>query len=385
VVLDLATAMVLLVGAGLLGQSLYRLLHVDLGFAPEHLATLSVVAPDATYGKDPQALALSRQLLSRISALPGVQSAGIVSVLPVSFNGNTDWIRFAGRPYSGEHNEVNQRAVSAGYFQTVGATLVQGRSFSEDDDLSKPRVAIINRTLARKYFPGEDPIGKRFGDTDLSPKSMREIVGVVEDIRDGALDAEIWPAEYLPVNQNPSTQYSLVVRTEQSGRSFLPTLASTVHQLDPGIVTLDAADMRTRIEDSPSAYIRRSSAWLVSAFAATALLLGVIGLYGVIAYSVSQRTREIGVRMALGAEPRAVYGLVLQEAGALTAGGVILGVAGSLAATTLMRKLLFGIESWDAITLIAVGVVLGIAAMVASYWPARRAASVNPVDALRAE
>ena len=385
VVAELATAMVLLVGAGLLGQSLYRLLRVAVGFQPDHLVTTEVDAPDASYGKDPQAVALGQEIVRRISILPGVKSAGLVSVLPVNFNGNTDWIRFVGKPYNGEHNEVNQRDVTSAFFTTLGAKLLRGRYFTEADDLSKPHVAIINQTLARKYFPGEDPIGKQFGDIALSPKSIRTVVGMVEDIREGQLDSEIWPAEYLPFNQSHDTYFNLVVRTSQSGLSILPSLSAAIHQFDPGVVVLAGASMEKRIEDSPSAYIRRSSAWLVGAFAAVALILGVVGLYGVIAYSVSQRTREIGVRVALGAERKNVYLLILKEAGWLTIIGIFAGVAASLAVTTLMRKLLFGIASWDVPTLIAVSAVLLIAALLASYIPARRAASLNPVDALRAE
>jgi len=385
VVVELATAMVLLVGAGLLGQSLHRLLHVELGFQADHLATLVVEAPDARYGKDPQAIALGRQIVSRVSSLAGVQAAGTSSVLPVSFNGNTDWIRFVGRPYDGRHNEVNERDVSAGYFEAIGAKIVRGRSFTDDEDESKPRVVIINQALAKKYFGGEDPIGKQMGDTDLSPKSLRQIIGIVDDIREGSLDSEIWPAEYLPFNQSPDTYFCLVVRTSQAEQSTLPALESAIHQIDRGIVTINPVTMSSRIEDSPSAYMHRSSAWLVGGFAVLALVLGVVGLYGVIAYSVSQRTREIGVRMALGAEPNNVYGLILKEAGWLTGIGIFAGVICSLAATTLLGKLLFGIRSWDVPTLMAVAAVLSVAALTASFIPARRAASVNPVDALRAE
>ena len=385
IVVELATAVVLLVGAGLLGQSLYRLLHVDLHFNPEHLATLVVGAPDSTYGKDPQALALARRILTRVSRLPGVTSAGTSTVFPVSFNGNTDWIRFVGRPYNGEHNEVNEREVSAGYFAAIGAKMLRGRYFNENEDDSKPRVVIINRALAKKYFPGEDPIGKQIGDTELAPKSLRQIVGIVDDVREGSLDSEIWPAEYLPFNQNPGTYLCLVVRTSQSEQSTLLAMAATIHDIDRGIVTFDVDSMRGRIGNSTSAYMHRSSAWLVGGFAALALLLGVVGLYGVIAYSVSQRTREIGVRMALGAEPHSVYALILKEAGWLTGIGIFAGLICSLAVTTLMRKLLFGVESWDVPTLIVVAILLAVSALLASFIPARRAASVNPVDALRAE
>src|SRR5579871_494690 len=385
VVVELATAMVLLVGAGLLGQSLYRLLHVDLQFQPDHMATLTLGAPEAKYGKSDQSVALARQVLTRALSLPGVTAAGTTSVFPVNFNGNTDWIRFVGRPYNGQHNEVNEREVSAGYFAAIGAKMLRGRHFDENEDETKPKVVIINQALAKKYFPGEDPIGKVIGDTELTPKSLRQIVGIVDDIREGSLDSEIWPAEYLPFNQNPDTYMSMVVRTSQSEQSTLPALTALIHRIDPSIVTFDVRSMRDRIDNSTSAYMHRSSAWLVGGFAALALLLGIVGLYGVIAYSVGQRTREIGVRMALGAQPGSVYRLILKEAGWLTLAGILAGLVSSLAATTLMRKLLFGIQSWDVPTLVAVAAVLGLSALIASFLPARRAASVNPVDALRAE
>lgn len=221
VVLELATAMVLLVGAALLGQSFYRLLRVNLGFQPDHLAKLQVAALDPRYAKDERAVALARQIVSRIASLPGVTSAGIASVLPVNFNGNTDWIRFLGRPYHGEHNEVNQRDVSSGYFKTLRAPLLRGRYFTDAEDASKPKVVIINQALARKYFSGEDPIGKKFGNNDLSPKSMKEIIGIVSDIKEGPLDSEIWPAVYYPFNQSPDSSYSLVVaRRKPLSRCF---------------------------------------------------------------------------------------------------------------------------------------------------------------------
>jgi macrolide transport system ATP-binding/permease protein len=210
-------------------------------------------------------------------------------------------------------------------------------------------------------------------------------VGIIEDLKEGQLDTATVPALYLPFNQSPGNYFNVVVRMSQAEQSLLPALTATIHRIDLGIVTADGATMSDRINDSPSAYLHRSSAWLVGGFAALALLLGAIGLYGVVAYSVSQRTREIGVRMALGAESGSVYRLILGEAGRLTAVGIVIGLACSVFAATLMRGLLFGVRSWDVPTLAAVGVVLGIAALLASYIPARRAASVNPVEALRAE
>lgn len=385
VVLELATAMILLVGAGLLGKSLYHLLHVHLGIEPDHLATAFIAAPRNRYPSQQQQIALARDVLRRTEALPGVKSAGISTVLPVSFNGNTDWIRVVGHPYNGEHNEVNERDVSSDYFRTLEAKLLRGRYFTDAEDLSKSKVVIINQAFAQKYFPGEDPIGKQIGGITLSPDSLRTIIGIVENIREGSLDSEIWPAEYLPFNQDPDTEFALVVRTSQSAQSLLPAMHVLIHGIDPGIVTLDGIDMRQRIDNSASAYLHRSAAWLVSSFAVIALLLGVIGLYGVVAYSVGQRTREIGIRMALGAQSGSVHWLILREAALLALTGTLIGMAGSFAAATLLRRLLFGVHSWDLPTLAGVTVVLVGSALLASYLPARRAASVDPVEALRAE
>jgi predicted permease len=385
VVVELAIAVVLLVSAGLLGKSLYRLLHVEVGFQPDHLATTAVSLSPAAYVKDEQQVEVAKKLVSRLESLPGVQSAAISSVLPVSFNGNTTWIRIAGHPYNGEHNEVNQRDVTAGFFTTIRARLLQGRYFTEFDDASKPRVVIINQTLARKYFPGEDPIGKKIGDTELSPKSLREVVGIVEDIRDGSLDQEIWPAVYYPFAQSADTFFNVVVRTSQAEAALLPSIVNAIHEVDPGIGTMQEMTMAGKINNSPSAYMHRSSAWLVGGFASVALLLGVVGLYGVIAYSVGRRTREIGVRMALGAQRKSVYQLILVEAARLTGMGIMVGLFCAIGAATLIRGLLFGVRSWDAATLAGVACVLAVFALLASYIPARRAAQVDPMEALRYE
>ena len=208
---------------------------------------------------------------------------------------------------------------------------------------------------------------------------------MIDDIKEGSLDSEIWPAAYYPMYQDDDSYFTMIVRTSQSAGSMLPTLVSAIHSIDPGIGTADPIGMEERIRQSPTAYLHRSSAWLVGGFAVLAFLLGVVGLYGVIAYSVSQRTREIGVRMALGAQRGSVYKLVLREAGVLALLGVGLGLLCSVGAATLMRKLLFATAAWDATTLASVALLLVAAAMLASYIPAHRAASVNPVEALRAE
>lgn len=386
VVVELAIAVVLLVGAGLLGQSFYRLLHVEDGFDTTHLATVQVIAPDSTYGNNQaRATSLYSEIVRQASALPGVQSVGITTDLPVRCNCNTDWIRIVGKPFHGEHNEVDLRDVSPDYFATLRATLVRGRMLSASDDASKPQVVVINEALAQKYFPGEDPIGKMIGDGALSPKSMRQVVGVIKNVREGALDDEVWPSEYFSIYHGIDTSFAVAVRTAQDEKSILPVLVSTLHKVDPSLGVYGEITMTDQIESSQSSLLHRFASWLVGGFAAIALVLGVVGLYGVVAYSVSQRTREIGVRMALGAQRASVYKLVMRQAGWLMLAGVGVGLVCAVGASLLMRKMLFGVEAWDVPTLAGVALVLGSASLAASFLPARRAASVSPTEALRAE
>jgi predicted permease len=384
VVLEVATAVVLLVGAGLLGKSLYRLLHVGIGMQAEHLATLQVVAPMAAYGKDPQAIALEREILSEIENLPGVKAGAITSDLPVTTWGDTTWFHVLGRPWHGEHLEVPERDVSANYFTTMGAKLQRGRYFREDEDGSKPRVAIVNQSFAKEFFPDEDPMGKQFEFLTAKPVPV-EIVGIVEDIKEVPLDTTNRSVMYIPFNQSPGNYFNLAARTSQDEGSVVASMVATVEKINPDIATTGGASMNDKINRSFATYLHRSSAWLVGGFAFLALLLSVVGLYGVIAYSVSQRTREIGVRIALGAQSGAVYKMILWEAGWLAAAGIGMGLVCAVGAATLMRKMLYGTQSWDVLTLVSVAAVLGIAALVASYAPARRAASVDPVEALRME
>ncbi len=385
VVVELAIAAVLLAGAGLLGRSFYQLLHVPLGFDPDHLATVEVAVPGAVYKTSEQTTELYREVVRRVSSLPGVESAGLTRMLPVQCNCPTDGIRIVGRPYHGEHNEVNERHVSSSYLPTLKARLVRGRFFTEADDSSMPGVAVINQALARKYFPGQDPIGQSIADDEGGRPSEWQIVGVVDNIHEGPLDLDIAPTEYFSVNQTGDRNFTLVVRSSQDAGALLPVLVSMPHQIDPGLGVSDEATMIEKIDATQAALLHRFSAWLVGGFAAMALILGIVGLYGVIAYSVSRRTREIGVRMALGAQRSSVYGLVMQQAGWLTAAGLAIGLICSVGTSALIRSLLFGVQAWDAVTLASVALLLGLASMAASFLPARRAASVNPVEALRTE
>jgi predicted permease len=383
VVVELAVAMILLVGAGLLGKSLYRLFHVDIGMQPDHLATL-LVSTSKAYSEDQQEMALEHELMHRMKELPGVRSVAISHELPVGSWDMTTRIRVVGRPWNGERNEVPERDISPEYFTTLEAKLLRGRYFSEvENDPAKPRVAIVNERLAKQYFPGEDPIGKKIA--YVLSKDTIEIVGVVEDIKEGELDSTNRPIMYIPFNQSMWASFNVIVRTSQAEQSILPTMIAVIHQINPEIATSNAATMNELIGDSQPAYIHRASTLLVGGFAALAMVLSVVGLYGVIAYSVSQRSREIGVRMALGAQRASVYRLILREAGTLVVFGIVMGLFCSTTATTFVRKFLFGIQPWDPMTLIGVSALLGIAGLLASFVPARRAASVNPIEALRAE
>jgi predicted permease len=391
VVAELAIAVVLLVSAGLLGRSLSRLLHVDPGFNAQGLATASVTpvsvrtrGTDAavdTNEENPGALA--RRVAERLAALPAVDAVGYADLLPLGPGlapSSTFWI--LGRAEGDQLKEDwPVRRVSAGYFNALQATLLGGRHFTEDEVSSVRPVMIINETAARRYFAGNDPIGRwiAFGSA-ASP--AREIVGIVADIKEGPPETPAYPSAYVPFDQ---TGFALVIRTRQDERALVQLLVAAVREIRPDALVEGVTTMTERMNRLPSTSLQRSSAWLAGGFAAMAFVLSIVGLYGVVAYSVGQRTREIGVRMALGAQRTAVYRLVLGEATWLIGMGTVLGIACAVTAAMLMRRLLFRVQWWDPPTLVAAALVLAISALVASYIPARRAASVNPIEVLRAE
>ncbi|MHB8617826.1 MAG: ADOP family duplicated permease [Candidatus Acidiferrales bacterium] len=389
VVLELATTMVLLVGAGLLGKSLYKLLHVDIGFTPSHLATLWMAARAPKYVQSDQDLALQREVVSRLQNLPGVRAVGIVNDLPLGGDGGTQ-IGFVGRPALGFNNEVGHVQIGVGYLPTLKARLLEGRYFNENDNLNAPLVAIINQTLARRYFANQNPIGKQifYHAHDIALEASQapiQIVGVIADIKQNSLDESGRADVYTPFAQSPDSGFSIAVRTSQDAASILPLIISTLHKIDSSIVVTDASTMQQIIQHSWAAYMHRASAWLAGGFAALALLLSAVGLYGVIAYSVGRRTREIGVRMALGAQRKDVLRLVLGEGARLALIGLSIGIVASLFAARWMSSLLFGIEPADPLTFVTVAILLALVALAACWIPARRAMRVDPMVALRYE
>jgi predicted permease len=385
-VVELATAVVLLVSAGLFARSFYRLLQVDPGFQPHNLAIASLSAPREHYPGAPQRIALERQILDRVSALPGVSAVAITGKLPIGDGDGTSSIAILGHERPGEHNEVAWRPVSTGYFKTLGARLLRGRYFTDADvEPNHPHVAIINSALARKYFVGLNPVGMRINFEGGKAEDIMQIVGLIDNVREGQLDSEARCAFYLPYENRPFPFFSLVARTGVPAESLLPMITTTLRHIDPFVATFGVATMEDRIHDSQPAYLHRASTWLAGTFAVVALLLSVVGLYGVIAYSVSRRTREIGVRMALGAQRTEVCQLVMKEAAWLVMIGLAAGLAGSLGTGILIRSLLFATKPWDIQTLASVAMVLAGCALAASYLPAHRAASVDPVEALHGE
>lgn len=384
VVAEVSLAMILMTGAAVLGKSLYALLHVQTGMKLDGLASVDLKWPLARYSSDGEKVALAREIVEKISAVPGVSSVAISLASPLGSPwGNTSF-HVMGRPNRGENTTVLNRQVSAGYFATLQGQLVRGRFFREAEGVSQPRVAIINQSLAKLYFAGESAIGKQIY-YDWAPKAPMEIVGIVDDIKEGPLEKRNLPVLYVPFDQNPKAWFAVLIRTALGQQSVLAAIPAIIHEIDRDIAVSAAVSMTDRVANSEIAYVHRSSVWLIGCFAGVAFALSVVGLYGVVSYSVGHRTREIGVRMALGADASSVYRLILGEAARLVAVGAILGVGGSLAATSLMRGLFYAVHPWDVSTLATIASVLVLAALLASFVPARHAATINPTDALRSE
>ncbi len=385
VVSEIALALVLLVGAGLLIKSSQRLLEVKLGFQPERLLTLQLELPPVRYSADGQVRNFHQQLLARLETLPGVTGVASVNWLPLA-GGPVDLLRVEGEPPPppSEVPKTTTHVVSSGYFRTMEIALLKGRYFTEADDQSAPEVLVINQALAKKLFGQQDPLGRRLLFEGDQPKPF-EIVGVVDDERVGELDEESVSVVYRPYLQDPWTKLNLVVRTVGDPGDIASAVRGEVRLLDQNLALYDVAPMEQLIAERPATFLRRYPALLLAVFAALALVLAVVGIYGVISQTVSQRTQELGIRMALGAGRREVFKLIIGQALRLMLLGVASGLAAALALTRLLQSLLFGVSATDPLIFGLVTGLLLLAAVLAGYLPARRATKVDPLLALRCE
>jgi putative ABC transport system permease protein len=386
VVTELAFALVLLAGAGLLIRSFIRLQDINPGFHADGVVTARVQLPGSRYTEPQQRAAFFTNALARIATAPGVQSAGAVTFLPMAGLGiGTSFFRVdQPEPAAGEAPTTDVRPVTPQFFRAMGIPHIAGRDIAASDRGDSPRVAVISETLARRHFPGENPLGKKIS-VFIGPPGggSWEIIGIVGDIKMTSLEGETRPAVYVPHAQLPIGFMTFVVRTGQDPESLVGTVRRAVQSLDP---ELPLADVKTMSEVVEATLARpRTVAVLLTAFALMALVLAGVGVYGVMAYSVAQRTQEIGVRMALGATPQSVFRLVLGQALRLVSIGVVAGVAAAAAVTRLLDTLLYQTEPLDAVTFGTTVVVLAAVAILATYIPARRGTRVAPVDALRTE
>jgi putative ABC transport system permease protein len=385
---EVALALVLLISAGLLIQSFARLGSVQPGLRTERLLTARISLPEVAYPKNENITAFLDQFLSRIRALPGVESASTIVPLPLSGSNMVTSFDIEERPLpDGQRAGAPVRIIATDYFKTMGIPVRQGRVFDEKDRFESAPVVIVNERFANKYFPGENVIGKRIMPgfaADDSGEKMRDIVGVVGNVKHLSLRNEDSPEMYLPQTQIPFSIMSLVIRTSVSNPNALTT--SVRKELAALDSTIPLTSVRVFDE-----YISRSLArarfntLLLSIFAATALLLTAIGIYGVMAYSVSQRTNEIGIRIALGAGKSSIFRLVVGQAMALVGISLVVGLAGAFAATRLLNSLLFGVGASDPVTFVAIVLLVSAVAFIAAWLPARRATRVDPIIALRAE
>lgn len=386
VISELALALTLLVGAGLLIKSFWRLQQVDPGINPQQVLTMEIALRGAKYPEPANVISFYGQLVERVEALPGVRAVAVSNSLPPDQLAFSSDFAIEGRPVGPDEGAMvaDFPIVSKDYFQTLGLPLRRGRYLSETDSRDAPRVLLINEAMQRRYFAGEDPIGKRLNLGSQREPSWAEIVGVVGDAKYRGLESETQPAIYQSSLQNPSWAMFLIVKTEVSDPlSLASAVRNEVTALDRELPVRQVSTMEQRI--SAALIQPRFRTTLITIFALLALVLSSVGIYGVISYSVTQRTHEIGIRMALGAKASDVLKLLLKQAVLLTATGVGAGLVAALALTRLMESLLFGVTATDPVTFIMIALTLTIVALAACYIPARRATKVDPMIALRYE
>ena len=386
VVSEIALSLVLLVGAGLMIQSFLRLRSVNVGLNPKGVMTVAVILPRMKYPEPPQREAFFKRLLERVSAIPGVESASATATLPLSGGGWGRSLTVEGFPVLsvGQAPMIQHTVVTPNYFRTMGIPLRSGRDFTPADTKGAPLVTIIDDRLARHYWPNESPLGKRirFGPPEDN-EPWHTIVGVVSSVRHQRMQEDTRESVYLPHGEISVNGMSLVTRTSADPQTLVGAIRREVGQLDPDIPIKELATMEQVMAES--IWQPRLYATLFAVFAGGALILAVIGIYGVMAYLVVTRTHEIGIRIALGATTRDVLKLIVGRGMKLTAVGVLIGVSGAYALTRLMRGLLFNISATDPITFVLISLLLTLAAFLACYIPARRATKVNPLVALRYE
>ncbi|MEM7416042.1 MAG: ABC transporter permease [Gemmatimonadota bacterium] len=384
VVGQIGMALVLLVGAGLLVRSFQNLSRVDLGFEPEGVVALQVQLPQVRYPDAASRLGFFNPLEERLASLPGVQSAGSITNLPLmGFDGdNTFWVEGAPAPEPGLEPSVWLRRITPGYFETMGLPLLKGRGFDSSDDGDAARVIIVNETLERDYFDG-NAIGKRLNVNDPDNPVWREVVGVARDVKNFGVRAESRNALYVPYTQAATTFMFTVVKTSMEPAAIIGAVRSEVAALDTDIALANVQPMTEIV--ATSMQTDRFTTTLLGGFALVALLLAVVGLYGVVSYSVSTRIREMGVRIALGANGGGIRSLVLRWSLGLAAVGIVLGSIGAFGLTRLLDDLLFEVSATDVTTFGAVSVVMALAALVASLVPAMRATRVDPVSVLKSD
>jgi putative ABC transport system permease protein len=385
VVIQVSLALVLLAGAGLLVRSLQRLMAIDPGFDPRQLLTATVSLPEGTYPDGARQAAFLSQLLDRVRTLPGVSAAGAINFIPLAEPTASTRFTIVGRPAPapGQWTSADIRVVEPGYFAATGIPMLRGRAPTGADQASAPPIVLINETMARRYWPGADPIGQRLQVGWSHPEAKPEIVGVVGNVRLGTLDADFRPMIYYVHAQEPAGTMTLVVRHAGGAAPLTRALHAAVRELDPNLPLTDVTTMSTRLVQSMAD--RRYPMLLLSIFAGLAVVLAAIGLYGVLSYTVSRRTREIGVRIALGAGKADVLRLVVGGGMRLTLIGICIGLAGAAIAAHALGRLLYGVTPTDPATLGGVAVLLSAVALLAAYLPARRAAHLDPMVALRTE